>query len=145
MKVFTARAVTLILVFALIGMIVFSLSSFARAQEFPAVPPVNPVTAAPLTDWKALFTPQTWAVLLGIASTILTVPITALLKNLLGTEGVSSVTVNAIVNAFFAGLLPYFANLYSLPYAIVASILGIVMDKFTHLSLQSIAQNAVKP
>jgi hypothetical protein len=76
----------------------------------------------------------TWAVLLGALSTLLTFPLTNRLRDLLKTDGLTTQSVNVLLNAVIAGLLPWIKGLYppdpsGLLFALLATILGSLADK----------------
>lgn len=76
----------------------------------------------------------TWAVLLGALSTLLTFPLTNRLRDLLKTDGLTTQSVNVLLNAIIAGLLPWIKGAYppdasGLVFAFLATVLGSLADK----------------
>jgi xanthosine utilization system XapX-like protein len=132
MKLVFSRVALIAIATMLIAMIVFSLSSFARAQG-AAVP--DPTA----NDWRTLFTPPVWVMILGFLGTLITMPITTVLKNILKTEGINTLIVNSVVNTFLLGLIPWLTGTVPFLYAVLSSLIGIGMDKLTHSSIKDIA------
>jgi hypothetical protein len=86
--------------------------------------------------------PNTWAILLAAASTVVSVPLTALVKRFSGTEGTATVIVNIGLNAVIAGVLPWIAGAYppdvgGALLAFGATVLGSLADKIVHSSFKS--------
>lgn len=112
----------------------FTVSSFARAQS----------TASPDLDWRKLLTPEVWAVLFTALSGWLTMPLTTALKQLFKTEGLTTVAVNSVLNALLLGLIPWLVGVYPFAYALVAALVGILLDKASHTSIKDIADSSQK-
>jgi hypothetical protein len=112
--------------------------------------PLQQIQYEPVPDWRTLFPAPVWSVLLGLLTTVMTAPLTGVFKGLLGTDGINTVVVNASLNTFFAGLLPWLTGIYpptlsALFYVALATGIGMLMDKAAHFSIKQTALNAAKP
>jgi hypothetical protein len=122
----------------------------AAALENPILEPAPALetpTYQPVPRWQGLFTPAVWAALFGILSMALTYPLTGALKAVFQTDGITTVTVNAGLNTFFAGLLPWFIGVYpptleALFYVVLSTGLGMFMDKITHVTVRQNARGS---
>jgi hypothetical protein len=99
----------------------------ALAQAASPAPPVG------WADIRALFTPEVMAGVVFVLAGLLTGPLTALAKNVIKSEGVTTQTVNAMIVAFLAGLIPYAAGAYGysaagLVYALIVTLLRALAD-----------------
>lgn len=93
----------------------------------------NPVVVTP-DMFKALLTPEVWAVIVFFLSGILTGPLTTLLKERFQTTGATTERVNYAVSAFLTGLLPFLLGAYGFTllgfaYAILVAFLRAITDQ----------------
>lgn len=118
--------------------------------QLPTTPPAeNPVVFdqpayQPVPDWRTLFPAPVWSVLLGVLSTVLTVPLTGILKSVFKTDGINTVAVNAGLNTFFTGIVPWLTGVYppsleALFYVLIATVVGMIMDKLSHFTIKQVA------
>jgi hypothetical protein len=119
----------------------------APSVNAPGAPSQEP-TYQPVPDWRTLFPAPVWAMLLGVLSTLLTVPLTGLLKTIFNSEGITTFVVNAALNTFFSGLLPWLIGVYpptfdALRFVVLSTLIGMAMDKLQHFSIKQTAVNAV--
>ncbi|HEX2864487.1 MAG TPA: hypothetical protein VHN99_07950 [Deinococcales bacterium] len=111
----------------------FLFMSTAHAQGTPA--------PTPLSDWRTLLTPDA---LLAIAF-LMTSPLTALLKHLLGSSDNATVVINVIANALAKGVGLYLTNAATLGFALVSIVLGIITDQAIYrLLVQTSTKGAAK-
>jgi hypothetical protein len=101
----------------------------------------------PVPRWQDLFTPGVWLAIFGVLSSVLTYPFTGLLKAIFKTEGITTLGVNAGLNTFFAGLLPWVAGVYpptfnALIYVVLATGIGMFMDKLQHATAKQAARGS---
>ena len=107
--------------------VAFATSLISLALVFFLVPAYAQGTAppAPLNDWRSLLTPDA---ILAIAF-LITAPLTALIKHLVGTQDTATVVVNVIANALAKGFGLYLTGAASLAFAVVSIVLGVITDQ----------------
>lgn len=104
------------------------LSGTALAQQNPA-----PVTITP-ESFKALLTPETWAVIVFWVAGWITSPLTALIKKMWNTSGVTTERTHAVLVAFLTGIFPLMMGAYGYTalgvlYAVLVVLLRILVDR----------------
>ena len=129
--------------------------SVAHATPFsvPTVSVASPVVFA-FPDVRKLLAPEQWTAIFAGISTVLTMPLTAILKNTFKIQGASTLGVNTALNGIFAGLIPYIGGYYSsdpttpgglsgLIFAIFASLAGVLIDHGTLKTIQQALTRAL--
>lgn len=121
----------------IIGFFIASIFAVNAQDELTRVSPLPPIVALeqtppptdatpPLTNVGQLFTPE---IILALVF-LLTLPLTTLVKKLFRLEGnTANIVSNVILNALAKGLVLVSTGQSTIGFAIIATLLGIVLDK----------------
>ncbi len=82
-------------------------------------------------DIRQLFTPET----IGILLTLLSMPLTNVLKRIWGTEGNYTRLVNVFINALKGAVVMVIGGQSSFTYALVWLVVGVLVDQATYFAV----------